>query len=360
MINNANNWFEFKNEATSESADIWIYSEVGGYDVNAQGFISQLQEIGDKDINVHINSLGGDVFDGLAIYNALRNHKKNVTVKVEGIAASIASVIAMAGDNIEMAENSLFMIHNPFVMAGGDANELRKTASVLDKIRDEIAKIYLTKSTQDIDTLVGLMESETWFNAIEANELGFANGITKPIKVVNNYDISKFQNISHDKINSIINNKTEIMAKETIVNEQKNEVVENNNSLLTKIKDLFVIKNAEGDEDDTPAEDVDWAKTYEELKDRVNNLENAIHDIEEKMGMTEEVKEEEEEEADKVDALAVANSEIENLSKEVSKLKAGKTDVKANADPSILENNKLANENIPFFNAMAEAIKRKA
>tara|TARA_R100000963_G_C4632839_1_gene97523 strand:+ start:69 stop:1145 length:1077 start_codon:yes stop_codon:yes gene_type:complete len=356
------NWFEFENDASSKSADIWIYSEVGGYDVNAQSFIKELQDVKDKDLNVHINSLGGDVFDGLAIYNALRNHKKNVTIKVEGIAASIASVIAMAGDNIEMAENSLFMIHNPFVMAGGDANELRKTASVLDKIRDEIAKIYLTKSSQDIDTLVGLMEAETWFNALEANELGFANGITEPIKVVNNYDISKFNNITHNKINSIINNKSEIMAKEIQENEivEKTEIVENNTSLLAQIKSLFV-KNAEGDEDESDAEKADWAESYEELKDRVDNLENAIHDIEEKMGMTEEVKEEEEEVADaQAEALAVANSEIENLSTEVSKLKAGKTDVKASSDPEVLETNQLTNKNIPFFNALAEAIKRHA
>ena len=82
MINTANNWFEFKNEATSDTADIWIYSEVGSYDVNAQSFINQLQEVGDKNLNVHINSLGGDVFDGIAIYNALKNHAKKVVIKI--------------------------------------------------------------------------------------------------------------------------------------------------------------------------------------------------------------------------------------------------------------------------------------
>ena len=354
MINTANNWFEFKNEATSDTADIWIYSEVGSYEVNAQSFISQLQEVGDKDLNVHINSLGGDVFDGIAIYNALKNHTKKVVIKIEGIAASIASVVAMAGDEIEMAENSLFMIHNPFAMSGGDANELRKTASILDKIRNEIAKIYSTKSNLDVETLVGLMESETWFNALEANELGFANGITQPLKVENNYNISKFKNITHDKINSIINiNKTEIMAKENT-----NDMKEVNKNLLSQIKDLFVnqtpeIKNAPEDEE-SDAEKADWALSYEELKDRVDNLENAIHDIEEKMGMSENEAE------DNAKEIENKLEEIKVLENENSKLKAGKTDVVAKADPSVVEVEKSANPNLTFFNAMADAIKRHA
>ena len=158
------NWYKIENNAKkANTADIYIYSEVGGYDVNAKSFIEELQNHKDKNIDVHINSLGGSVFDGLAIYNALKNHTKKVTTKVEGIAASIASVIAMAGDTIEMAENSLFMIHNPFAMSGGDANELRKTANILDKIRNEIAGIYASKSNHNADHYIDLMDVESWF-----------------------------------------------------------------------------------------------------------------------------------------------------------------------------------------------------
>ena len=128
-----------------------------------------------------------------------------MTTKVEGIAASIASVVAMAGDTIEMAENSLFMIHNPFAMSGGDANELRKTANILDKIRNEIASIYASKSKHDSEHYINLMDVETWFNSDETMELGLINGITQPLKIENNYDISKFQNITSEKINQIIN-----------------------------------------------------------------------------------------------------------------------------------------------------------
>lgn len=351
------NWYDIKNNSV-ESADIFIYSEVGGYDVNAQKFIEELKDLKDKNLNIHINSLGGSVFDGMAIYNALKNHKKKVTTKVEGIAASIASVIAMAGDTIEMAENSLFMIHNPFTMAGGDASELRKTADILDKIRDEIANIYASKSEQDVETLIGLMNVETWFNANETIDSGFANEITKAVKVENSYDLGKFKNITEDKVNQIINNsnlKTEKMAK--VENTELKE--ENTKTLLDKIKSLIVnepIKNdhEEGHEgDESEAEETDWAKTYEEMKDRVENLEDAVHKIEEQLGM----KEEELNQAK--GELETATNEVENLNKEINKIKAEGTSLTKENDPAIVEN-KAVDVNMAFFNAMANSIKKRA
>jgi len=356
------NWFDIQNNAKSDTADVYIYSEIGSFDVNAKSFIDELKTIKDKNIDVHINSLGGSVFDGLAIYNALKNHSKKVTTKVEGIAASIASVVAMAGDKIEMAENSLFMIHNPFAMSGGDANELRKTASILDKIRNEIASIYASKSKHDSEHYISLMDVETWFNSDETLELGLINGITQPIKIENNYDISKFENITSEQINTIINkSKTNVMAKTQNENVVETKEVSNDESLIGKIKSMLgVVKNAEGDEDESEAEKTDWAESYEELKSRVDNLENAIHDIEEKMGLTEEVKEEEEEAADAMaNALANADSQIEELTAKISKIKAGKTDVTPNGDPSIIENTTV-DPNAAFFNAMVATLKRKA
>ena len=349
-------WFEIQNKAESPSADIYIYSEVGGYDMNAKTFIDELQSVKDKDINVHINSLGGSVFDGLAIYNALKNHSKKVTTKVEGIAASIASVIAMAGDSIEMAENSLFMIHNPFAMSGGDANELRKTANILDKIRNEIAEIYAAKSKHDSKHYIALMDVESWFNSSETMELGLINGITESLKIENNYDVSKFGNITSDKIAQIINHSnTEIMAE----NSQNENIVENNEinndaSLIGKIKSMLGVKNEhEEGHEESPAEKADWALTYEELKDRVDNLENAIHDIEEKMGMAENEVE------NKTKELEAANAVIQNKSEEIAKIKAGKTDVSASNDPSLIDNS-VVDPNAAFFNAMVKSLQRKA
>jgi ATP-dependent Clp endopeptidase proteolytic subunit ClpP len=354
------NWYNIKNTA-KDTADIFIYSEVGGYDINAQSFIEELKDLKDKNLNIHINSLGGSVFDGMAIYNALKNHKNKVTTKVEGIAASIASVIAMAGDTIEMAENSLFMIHNPFTMAGGDAGELRKTADILDKIRDEIANIYASKSAQDIDTLVGLMNVETWFNANETIDSGFANEITKAVKVENSYDLSKFNNITEDKVNQIINNsnliKTENMAKKETELKEK--------SLLEKIKSL-VSSDIKADHEpghegeESEAEETDWAKTYEEMKDRVENLETAVHRIEEQLGTKEEeMNQANTEIANKVGELETATTEIENLNSEISKLKASGTELSKENDPAIVEN-KATDGNLAFFNAMADSIKKRA
>lgn len=346
-----NKWFDIQNKANSETADIYIYSEVGGFDVNAKSFINELKAVKDKNIDVHINSLGGSVFDGLAIYNALKTHTKKVTTKVEGIAASIASVIAMAGDQIEMAENSLFMIHNPFAMSGGDANELRKTADILDKIRNEIAGIYASKSNHNAEHYIDLMDVETWFNSDETLELGLVNGITQSLKIENNYDISKFQNITDKKINDIINkSKTNVMAE----NKQK-EDVSNDATVIGKIKSMLGVTNVHepGHEEETPAESADWALTYEELKDRVDNLDAAIKAIEEKMGMTEEEVE------NKTQELKIANEVISNQVKEISKIKAGKTDVKPSNDPNLIDNS-IVDPNAAFFNAMVKTLQRKA
>lgn len=357
------NWFEINNKAKG-TADIWIYSEIGGFDVNAKSFIDELKEVKGKDLNVHINSLGGSVFDGLAIYNALKSHKGKVTTIVEGIAASIASVIAMAGDTIEMSKNSLFMIHNPFTMAGGDADELRKTANVLDKIRDEIASIYSSKTSEDHNTLIGLMSAETWFNAEETLEIGFANAIGDSVEIVNNYDISKFNNISQEKINSTLINKyteTKMAKKENVA-----EVIEEK-GILNKIKELFKNESIKNDheeghdsDDDTPAEDVDWALTYEELKDRVDAMENTIDELKEKVGMTEDLVENAEKEiADKSGELATAIDTIENLENDISKMKATKVDVKASHDPNI-GTEKVVDANATFYNAMLKGLQRKS
>jgi len=348
-----NKWFDIQNKANSETADIYIYSEVGGFDVNAKSFINELKALKDKNIDVHINSLGGSVFDGLAIYNALKTHTKKVTTKVEGIAASIASVIAMAGDQIEMAENSLFMIHNPFAMSGGDANELRKTADILDKIRNEIAGIYASKSNHNAQHYIDLMDVETWFNSDETLELGLVNGITQPLKIENNYDISKFQNITDQKINDIINkSKINVMAEN-----KQNEDASNDATLIGKIKSMLGVSNVHEpgheEEDETPAESADWALSYEELKDRVDNLDEAIKAIEEKMGMTEAEVE------NKTQELEIANEVISNQVKEISKIKAGKTDVQASNEPQLIDNS-VVDPNAAFFNAMVKTLQRKA
>ena len=125
--------------------------------LSARQLVSNLKDIDADEITVRINSPGGSVFDGIAIYNALHYHKAHINVRIEGLAASIASVIAMAGDTVHMAANALLMIHNPFSWVGGDAEELRKMADMLDKTTGVIAQTYASSSGLVVTEVINLM-----------------------------------------------------------------------------------------------------------------------------------------------------------------------------------------------------------
>jgi len=181
-----------------KSAEIWIYQDIGegwfeGF--TAKEFSEQIKEIGDvATLHVYINSPGGDVFDGVAIYNILRRHKAEVLVEIDALAASIASVIAMAGDQIFMAENAMMMIHNPWGMAIGDAATMRKAAEDIDKVRDaSILPAYLRKSSLEKDEISKLMDAETWMSAAEAEEWGFIDSITAEKKMAAAVDMEKLK-----------------------------------------------------------------------------------------------------------------------------------------------------------------------
>jgi ATP-dependent Clp endopeptidase proteolytic subunit ClpP len=131
-----------------------------------------------KAINVSICSQGGNIVEGLAIYNILRAHKAPVTVDITGVAASMASVIAMAGDTIRMAKNSFMMIHNPVGGIDGESDDMRKQADVLDKMRDMLAGIYAERTGQDIADVIDAMAKETWMTADEAHALGYCTEVT--------------------------------------------------------------------------------------------------------------------------------------------------------------------------------------
>lgn len=171
-------WFDIKAKAEAE-ADVFLYDEIGGFGVNARDFISQIRASGAKKINLRINSPGGSVFDGLAIYNFLK--EQDVTVQVDGLAASIASVIAMAGKEVRIAGNGFLMIHNPWGGAMGDSEEMRQTADLLDKIRDSLVGTYAKKTGKDAETIKRWMDEETWFSAEEAKENGFVDTITDEV-----------------------------------------------------------------------------------------------------------------------------------------------------------------------------------
>lgn len=187
------NWYDIK--AAGKSAEISIYDEIGGWGVSAKAFANDLKELrGVTDITLRLNSPGGSVFDGMAIYNLLKGHDAQITVYVDGLAASMASVIAMAGDLIVMPENSLMMIHNPWTMTAGDAAELRKNAELLDKIKTAMLSAYSSRTGMDEAAIAELMDAETWFTGAEAVANGFADETVEAVKMAACFDLSGFKN----------------------------------------------------------------------------------------------------------------------------------------------------------------------
>lgn len=156
--------------------NIDLYGEVGMWGVNAADFRGVLKNAGD--INLRINSPGGDVFDGIAIYNDLIDHKGKVTVTVSGLAASAASIVAMAGDEIRIAESAFIMIHNAWGIAVGNRHDMRDMAEVLDGIDKGLARIYASRTSVGIRTITQMMDDETWINGKEAVDQGFADQLT--------------------------------------------------------------------------------------------------------------------------------------------------------------------------------------
>ena len=167
-----------------DAKDIFIYDMIGGAGITAKSIVDELSKAGNNTpINLRINSAGGDVFEGIAIYNSLKKHNGNINVEIEGLAASMASVIMLAGDNITASENSLIMIHNPSVGIQGESKDLTKKAELLDKIKEQMVGIYTGKTGMDEKSIVEMMNNETWLTASEAMEKGFITNVGDAIKV---------------------------------------------------------------------------------------------------------------------------------------------------------------------------------
>lgn len=172
-------------KAANNQAEISIYEEIGYWGVTAKQFVSDLSALGDvSHINLHINSPGGDVFDGIAIFNALKHHGASITVYIDGLAASMASVIAMVGNPVIMPENTMMMIHKPWGFAGGDANDMRDYADLLDKVESTLIPAYADKTGKSTEEIAAMLEEETWMTGAECLELGFADQVTGGLKAM--------------------------------------------------------------------------------------------------------------------------------------------------------------------------------
>jgi ATP-dependent Clp endopeptidase proteolytic subunit ClpP len=181
-------------ESDKKCADISIFDSIGGWDgITARQFRDELTSLGDvSEINLHLHSPGGSVGDGLAIFNTLKSHPAKVKVHIDGWALSIASIVAMAGDEIEMADNGFMMIHNPMNMAVGDAEDMRFAAELLEKIKNQLVNTYVSRTKLTSEKISQLMDAETWLSAAEAVELGFADRCSGVLSVAAAFDVERF------------------------------------------------------------------------------------------------------------------------------------------------------------------------
>lgn|SRR5574343_124107 len=193
-----------KSEMKAQGNELMLYGAIGSYfdEIDGKRTVEQINAM-TGDITVRVNSPGGDVFDGIAIMNALKAHgekKGKVTVIVEALAASIASVIAIgAADELIMSEGSYLMIHNPWTIAIGDAEEFEKAAGVLRQLAGTLAEIYARKSGKTKEEMLALMDAETWIDSAKALELGFADKAESGDLGLNSaFDLSVFKNVPED------------------------------------------------------------------------------------------------------------------------------------------------------------------
>lgn len=173
---NVGRWYEIKN-MSADTAEVAIYDEIGLWGVTASDFVKDLGSVTTANLNIRINSPGGDVFDGLAILNALRAHPAHKTVTVDGLAASAASFIAMAGDKVVMSPQSMMMVHDAQGLAIGDARDMRSLADLLDKTSDNIASVYAARSGRPVSEWREIMLAETWYTDQEAVDAGLADEV---------------------------------------------------------------------------------------------------------------------------------------------------------------------------------------
>jgi len=210
-------FWEFKAQADN-AGELLLYDEISdsswwGDEVTPKQFKKDMDALGDiSSLNIYINSGGGDVFAGQAIYSMLKRHSATKNVYIDGLAASMASVIAMVGDNVYMPSNAMLMVHNPWTIAMGNANDFRAMADTLDKIRESSIAVYRDKTGMEDDEIIKLLDAETWMTAEDAVAMGFADEIEGGKQVAASisdgqlilgsmaFDLSRFKNIPAAKI----------------------------------------------------------------------------------------------------------------------------------------------------------------
>lgn len=256
-------------------AEVLIYDQIGnGFfteGVTAKNFVNDLNNLGDVDeIDVRINSPGGSVIEGIAIYNALERHSAKINVHIDGAALSMASGIAMAGDTINMAENAMMMVHNPIGGGFGEASDLRKQANVLDKLKDSLTVAYVNRTGKTKDEISDLMTAETWMDADEAVKSGFADNKTEETDVVASFDVPDKYKVPAYLTNVFANLFKPVKAGANKMENDKNAAPETKEPEAATIEQLKSLNGVDKVGNDFIVEQLSNKSTVDQAKDALN------------------------------------------------------------------------------------------
>ena len=249
----------FKASVADAPSEILLYDEIGFWGVTATDFANALNQVGDGPLTLRINSPGGDVFDGYAIYNMLRARKAPVNVIVDGLAASAASFIAMAGATIAMAEPSMLMIHNSWGMCVGDRHDMLDMAATQEKIDGQIAAIYAVRSGADAADMAALMDDETWLTATESKARGLCDVVIEPPKSTENALTTSFKAV--ERIGAKLRNAIEPYDPDGDGDNDAEEAVEKINSAMGLLSAAIAALNGTDADDPDASNQADPAPT---------------------------------------------------------------------------------------------------
>ena len=181
-------------DTSEDQTEVLIYDVIGWPFIDANVFARDFNRITSREITVGINSPGGDVFDGTAIFNTIDSHPARITTRIDGIAASMASIVALAGDEIQIASNAYYMMHNPWSLAIGDYRDFQKEGDLLERIAGNLAKTYSERTSVDIKTAQSMMDDETWIIGQELVDQGFADKVIGNKEAKATFDLSMYSN----------------------------------------------------------------------------------------------------------------------------------------------------------------------
>lgn len=324
MSNEKQSWFKVMNQ-TADAITIYIHEVIGAFGVTSKDFIDTVKNSGAKIVNLRINSPGGSVFDSLGIYNFLKNSDLTVNTYIEGLAASSASFIALAG-KVHMTDNSLFMIHNPklgiMMFVDADAEMLRELgldlndkANFLDKVKEQIVNVYKSKLGDGVtnDKIKNWLSAETWFDAKEAKDAGFVDEITDEIKIAAEAQIGELIRQGYKNVPTNIQNKFEDAP------ERKDDSGNSGNDLIDKfmkgLKSLLA-----GGTKNTDVQDCGDQTFIDQVKSQMEEISTIVNDMKGQLTA-------------KDDTISNLNTQITGLKTDLAKAKGIETPTGSKQDP---------------------------